>query len=68
MKMKNQTIINKGNYSFETPEREELFHKHKGEGWSKEYKEYRLNWEEYPQRHFVSKLTGSLSGLFLTIN
>lgn len=53
--MSNQTIINKGNYSFETPEREKLFHKYKGEGWSEEYKEYRINWEEYPKKQFVSK-------------
>ncbi len=53
--MTNKTIINKGNYSFEIKEREELFHKHKGEGWSKEYKQYRVNWEEYPKKQFVSK-------------
>ena len=53
--MKNKTIINKGNYSFETQEREELFHKYKGEGWSDEYKRYRINWEKYPQKQFVSK-------------
>lgn len=53
--MKNKTIINKGNYSFETPEREAMFHEYKGEGWSDEYKEYRRNWEEYPKKQFVSK-------------
>ena len=53
--MNNKTIINKGNYSFETTEREELFHKHKGEGWDEEYKQYRKNWEEYPKKQFVSK-------------
>ncbi len=53
--MENKTIINKGNYSFETSEREELFHKYKGEGWSEEYKQYRINWEEYPKKQFVSK-------------
>ena len=53
--MENKTIINKGNYSFETSEREELFHKYKGEGWKDEYKQYRINWEEYPKKQFVSK-------------
>jgi uncharacterized radical SAM superfamily Fe-S cluster-containing enzyme len=53
--MKQNTIINKGNYSFESLEREELFNKYKGIGWEKEYKEYRKNWEEYPKKQFVSK-------------
>lgn len=53
--MKTETIINKGNYSFETLEREAMFHEYKGEGWSDEYKEYRKNWEEYPKKQFVSK-------------
>ena len=53
--MKPNIIINKGNYSFETPQREELFNKYKGLGWEKEYKEYRKNWEEYPKNQFVSK-------------
>jgi len=53
--MTNKTIINKGNYSFETDERETLFHQYKGEGWEEEYQIYRKNWEEYPQKQFVSK-------------
>lgn len=53
--MTDKTIINKGNYSFETPEREEQFHKYKGEGWSDEYKLYRVNWEEYPKKQLISK-------------
>ncbi len=53
--MKNEIIINKGNYSFETDKREELFHKYKGEGWSQDYQQYRVNWEEYPKKQFVSK-------------
>lgn len=53
--MKPNIIINKGNYSFETPQREELFNKYKGLGWEEEYKEYRKNWEEYPKNKFVSK-------------
>lgn len=50
-----EVVINKGNYSFETQEREELFHQYKGEAWSEEYKEYRKNWEEYPKKLYVSK-------------
>ena len=52
--MENNTIINKGNYSFETEEREEQFHKLKGEGWNKEYKEYRKNWERFSKNKFIS--------------
>lgn len=36
--------INKGNYTLETPEREENFELCRSEGWEKEYKEYRENW------------------------
>lgn len=53
--MSDKTIINKGNYSFETKEREELFHKYKGEGWEEEYKEYRKKWEEFPTKKHISK-------------
>lgn len=53
--MSNKTIINKGNYSFETEERDNLFHKYKGEGWDAEYKEYRKKWEEYPKKQHISK-------------
>lgn len=54
--MKNEYIpINKGNYSMETVERERLFEEYRGEGWEKEYKEYRKNWSEYPQKKIVSE-------------
>lgn len=53
--MKNETVINKGNYSFETLDREKLFHTYKGEGWSEEYTEYRKNWETYPKKQYISE-------------
>lgn len=52
--MENKTVINKGNYSFETVEREKQFHNFKGEGWSQEYKKYRKNWEDLPKKQLVS--------------
>jgi radical SAM protein with 4Fe4S-binding SPASM domain len=52
--MTNKTIINKGNYSFETKEREKKFHQYKGEGWEKEYKEYRESWEKFPKAKYIS--------------
>jgi len=36
--------INKGNYSMDTPEREAKFEQYRGEGWEKEYKDYRDKW------------------------
>ena len=47
--------INKGNYTMETPEREALFEEYRGEGWETEYRHYRNNWSNYPQRQFVSE-------------
>ncbi|AQR96985.1 radical SAM/SPASM domain-containing protein [Clostridium saccharoperbutylacetonicum] len=47
--------INKGNYTMETQEREELFEKYKAEGWEEEYKEYRENWIKYATNQFVSE-------------
>ena len=48
--------INKGNYtSFETKEREDLFEKNRGLGWSSEYDQYRDNWEKRPKRQEVSE-------------
>lgn len=44
MKEELNTPINKGNYTLETPEREALFEKYRGEGWETEYKVYRENW------------------------
>lgn len=36
--------INKGNYSMDTHDREDLFDKHRSYGWSDEYRAYRENW------------------------
>lgn len=47
--------INKGNYSMETPEREELYEIYRGEGWEEEYKEYRSNWVKYAKEQVVSE-------------
>ena len=46
--------INKGNYTMEPPEREELFEKYRSEGWEEEYRQYRTNWSEYPRRQFIA--------------
>ena len=46
--------INKGNYTMEPPEREELFEKSRSEGWEEEYRQYRTNWSDYPRRQFIS--------------
>lgn len=46
--------INKGNYSMDTPEREALFEKYRGEGWEAEYQEYRKNWVEFAERQHLS--------------
>lgn len=53
--MTKNTPINKGNYSLETPERESLWDKYKGEGWEGEYEEYRTNWSEFAKNQLVSK-------------
>lgn len=47
--------INKGNYTMESPEREELFEKYRGAGWEEEYKEYRNNWVRYAKEQYVSE-------------
>ncbi len=47
--------INKGNYSMETKEREELFEQHRGQGWEAEYKRYRENWIKYPKEQIISE-------------
>lgn len=46
--------INKGNYTMETKEREELFERYKSEDWENEYKTYRENWINYPKSQYVS--------------
>jgi len=52
--MSHNVPINKGNYSFETPEREALFESYRSEGWEDEYRAYRKNWQEYPKTQQVS--------------
>jgi radical SAM protein with 4Fe4S-binding SPASM domain len=47
--------INKGNYTMETHEREALFEEYRGEGWEMEYRHYRKNWSDYPQRQFIGE-------------
>lgn len=47
--------INKGNYSMDTPEREGLFERYRGEGWEEEYRVYRRNWTEYATTKHVSE-------------
>lgn len=39
----------------ETPDREALFERYRGEGWETEYRLYRENWSEYPKQQFVSE-------------
>jgi len=48
-------LINKGNYSMETPERELLFESYRGEGWDEDYKIYRYNWVKYPNTKYLSE-------------
>lgn len=53
--MINSIPINKGNYSMDTPERENLFEKYRAEGWESEYAAYRQNWSEYPKKQFLGE-------------
>ncbi len=46
--------INKGNYSMDTSEREELFEKYRGEGWEAEYAAYRKSWIDLAKTQTVS--------------
>ncbi len=46
--------INKGNYSMDTLEREKKFEEYRGQGWEKEYREYRDNWINYAKERVVS--------------
>ncbi|PIP81569.1 MAG: radical SAM protein [Elusimicrobia bacterium CG_4_9_14_3_um_filter_62_55] len=48
MSHKQHIPINKGNYSMEGPEREERFEAARGDGWEKEYREYRDSWTRLP--------------------
>jgi sulfatase maturation enzyme AslB (radical SAM superfamily) len=52
--MNDTTPINKGNYSMDTEEREQLFEQYRAEGWEDDYKAYRQHWSEYPKRRFVA--------------
>ena len=51
---KRNVPINKGNYSMDTAEREALFEQNRGDGWEREYAEYRRKWSEYAQQQKVS--------------
>lgn len=52
--MQNQHVpINKGNYSMETPEREELFEQYRGDGWEDEYRAYREKWVEFAKNQII---------------
>lgn len=52
--MKTCIPINKGNYSLDTPEREEAFYRKIGRQWPRRYQLYRKNWQSFPKRQFVS--------------
>lgn len=45
--------INKGNYSMDTPEREEQFEENRGSNWTEGYRQYRNDWVELPKRLMV---------------
>lgn len=47
--------INKGNYSMDTSEREELFEKNRGFGWEREYQSYRNDWTSLAKSQVVSE-------------
>jgi len=46
--------INKGNYSMDTAEREQLFETYRGEGWEVEYADYRKKWSDLAKQQVVS--------------
>jgi len=46
--------INKGNYSMDTQEREDLFDQYRGEGWEQQYRDYRQKWSALPKSQTVS--------------
>jgi hypothetical protein len=45
--------INQGTYPWETPERKAWFEAFRGAGRELQYRQYRRNWFEYPQRQFI---------------
>jgi len=51
----NNMIMNKGNYSLDTDERELRFNQIRGAGWEEEYAAYRNNWAALPQNAIVSE-------------
>lgn len=53
--MNKVTPINKGNYSMDTLEREELFERYRGDGWESEYRDYRRHWTEFPEKQYVAQ-------------
>ncbi len=52
--MGKQTIIDKGNYTMEPPEREARFEALRASGWEQEYRRYRHRWHQLPQTRRVS--------------
>lgn len=53
--MRNKKFINKGNYSLDTVEREELFNKNRAFGIGEKYHKYRKQWEDFATCRFVSE-------------
>lgn len=54
MNNNNYIPINKGQFSMETKERDDLFEKKRGFGVEKDYQENRKLWTDYPKKQFVS--------------
>jgi len=52
--IKRYVPINKGNYSMDTKEREQMFEFNRGYGWENEYKTYREKWTELAKTQTVS--------------
>jgi radical SAM protein with 4Fe4S-binding SPASM domain len=52
--MAKQTIINKGNYTMESRQREARFETILAEGWKEQYLQYRRNWRRYAKQCHVS--------------
>lgn len=49
-----ETVIDKGNYTMEPPEREARFAAIQADGWEERYRQYRRNWRIFPQERRVS--------------
>ena len=52
--MVKEVPINKGNYSLDTPEREETFNKHRALNVEEDYYKNRKEWEQFPKTFFVN--------------